>query len=90
MAQGRSIKIISIVKWIQINRLSMKNSPSMQALGAELSRRAQARAVVTPAPCTLHPAPCTLHPALCTLHPAPCTLHPAPCTLHPEPCTLIR
>ena len=29
MAQGRSTKIITMIKWIRANRLSIKNSPSL-------------------------------------------------------------
>ena len=35
MAQGRSVKIISMIKWIRTSRLSMKNSFSLQVLDGE-------------------------------------------------------
>ena len=37
MAQGRSTKIISMIKWIGTNRLSMNNSPS-RVYGVEVDR----------------------------------------------------
>ena len=51
MVQGRSTKIISIIKWIRTSRLSIKNSlsyePSPKTTGYEPAKR------YTPSPCIL-------------------------------------
>jgi len=62
MAQGRSTKIISTIKWIRNRSLSIKNYLSLQVLQ------------LGTAPPQL-PTPSTLHPTLYTLHPTPYTLH---------------
>jgi len=73
MGQGRSTKIISMIKWIRTRRLSIKNSLS--------------GSVLVPKPYTLHPTPYTLHPTPYALRPTPYALHPMPYTLQPTPYT---
>ena len=99
MAQARSTKIISMIKWIRTSRKSITNSFSWAGgagalIVAQAIREPKAAQIVHQgglwrlAHASSRHAPRSDHPAPCTLHPAPCTLHPAPCTLHPAPCTL--
>ena len=73
MAQGRSTKTISMIKWIQTSKLSKTNSISPSFIVSLNPHSSSLTLTSRPSPSTSHPLSFTQHPP--TLAPSPLPLH---------------